>query len=168
MPFQLVKSIPQRGSVNGTVFPFLISFHPTPWPFSVLSQLDGPVEGTGLLDLMSLALSKHLPPALLLKPAHSTGPWHLDHIHFLLWVSLYSYINLIPHEECIVSIGTVKALGCLYSLYRDLRWGESGLVWLLTAECSAIDNSMGTDPVCSVYTEQPWQPLQVLSPLPLK
>ncbi len=121
VPFQLVKSIPQRGAVNGTVFPFLISFHPTPWPFSVLSQLCGPVEGTRLLKLMRLALSKHLPPAWLHKPASSTGAWHLDHIHFLLCASAYSYIHLIPHEECIVSIGTVKAWGCLYSLHHDSR-----------------------------------------------
>lgn len=70
---------------------------------------------------MRLALSKHLPQALLLKFAYSTGAWHLDYIHFLLCVSVYSYIHLIPHEECIVIIGTVKARGSLYSLRRDSR-----------------------------------------------
>lgn len=68
---------------------------------------------------MRLAQSKHPPPALFLKLAHSTGVWHLDHIHFLLRVS--SYIHLIPHEECIVSVGMVNARGCLYSVHRDSR-----------------------------------------------
>lgn len=121
MPFQLVKSILWHGSINGRVFPFLISFHPTSRPLSVLSQLCGPVEGARLLDLMRLALSKHLPPALLHKPAHSTGAWPLDHIHFLLCVSAFSYINLIPHEECSVSIRTVKTQGYLDSLHHDTR-----------------------------------------------
>lgn len=121
MPFQLVKSILWHGSINGRVFPFLISFHPTSRPLSLLSQLCGPVAGTGLLDLMRLALGKHLPPALLHKPAHSTEAWPLDHIHFLLCVSAFSYIHLIPHEECFVSIRTVKIRGYLDSLHRDSR-----------------------------------------------
>lgn len=150
MPFQLVKSIRRHGAVNGTVFPFLIAFHSTFWPLSVLSQLCGPIEGTGLLDLMRLALSKHLPRALLLKFAYSTGAWHLDYIHFLLCVSVYSYIHLIPHEECIVIIGTVKARGSLYSLRRDSRWGEFGLVSFYPAQCFVIDDSTGGEPLCNV------------------
>lgn len=144
-------------ALTAQFFPFLISFHSTFWPFSVLPKLCGPVEGTGLLDLMRLALSKHLPPALSFKSAHSTGAWHLDYIHFLPCVFVYSYIHLIPHEECIVSISTVKARGCLHSLHSDPRWGESGLVWLHPAECSAADDSPRGDPLCSVYTEWFWQ-----------
>lgn len=173
VPFQLVKSILRRGGVNGTVFPFLISFHPTSWPFSVLSQLCGPVEATGLLDLMRLALSKHLPPALLHKPACSTGAWHLDHIHFLLCVSVYSYIHLILHEECIVSIGTVKAQGCLYSLHHDSRvW--PGLASPSRVLCCRRQHGRRLSLQCLHWTDlaaalrlQLQQPLQVLSALPL-
>ena len=111
VPFQLVKSILRYGSVNGTIFPFLIWFHSTSWPCFFLCQLCRPVEETGLLDLMRLALSKHLPPALLLNPAHSGLAFRFT--HFLLCVSVcFFYIHLKPHEECIVSIMTVKARGC--------------------------------------------------------
>lgn len=103
---------------------------------------------------MRLALSKYAPPAILLMSAHSTGHWHLDHIHFLLCVSVYSYIHLIPHEECITSIRAVKACGCLCSLHRDSSQTkpdcEPSLVWLLPAECSDVDDGAGAKPDCSV------------------
>lgn len=105
MPFQLAKSIPRRGGVNGTISPFLHFIPPPDLFLSFLLNFAGPVEGTGLLDLMRLALSKHPPPALLLKPARSMGAWHLDQIHFLPCVCVYSYIHLIPHEECIGASG---------------------------------------------------------------
>lgn len=156
MPFQLVKSIRRHGSVNGTVFPFLISFRPTPRPFSVLSQLCGPVEGTELLDLMRLVLNKQLPQALLHKPAHSRGAWHLDHIHFLLCVSAFSYIHLIPHEECIVSIRDCESLRrpiLTAPWLKSLAWAGCSQQSVL----SAVDDRKGGDPLSSVCNMQTWQ-----------
>lgn len=71
---------------------------------------------------MRLGLSKHLPLALLHKPTHGGRPWRLDRLHFLICVSVFSYIFFFNTSgRMYYEHGLQKPRAALYSLHHDLR-----------------------------------------------